>query len=99
MAVYGLYWKKKKHYCSIFIQNEMNLKMLFKLQSCTTTSDGNNHKQRVFFLPTDSGNRRSSLIKHSHGLGQQQLGFGDNCEDAQDVKGITYRVTPAGRGK
>lgn len=49
------------------------------------------------FLHTDSGHGRSSLVKHSHRLGQQQLGFGHDCEDAQDVKGITHRVTPAGR--
>lgn len=49
--------------------------------------------------PTNSGNRWSPLIKHSDSLRQQQLGFWNNCEDAQDVKGITHRVTPAGREK
>ena len=44
--------------------------------------------------PTNGGNSRSSFVKHGNSITQQQLGFWNNGENAQDVKGITYRITP-----
>lgn len=46
---------------------------------------------------TNSGNRSSSLVEHSNSLRQQQLGLRHHCEDTQDVKGITYCITPTGK--
>lgn len=47
--------------------------------------------------PTYSGDRGPPLINHCNSLRQQQLGFGYNCEDAQDVQGITHCIAPTGQ--
>lgn len=45
-------------------------------------------------MPTNSGHRRPPLIKHCNSLRHQQLGFWNNCQDTQDVKGVPHCVTP-----
>lgn len=50
----------------------------------------------MFAALTNGRNSGSSLIKHSNSLGQQQLSLWNNCEDTQDVKGVTHSITPAG---
>lgn len=47
--------------------------------------------------PTNSGNSGSPLIKHSNSLRQQQLGLWNNCEDTQDVEGVTHCIAPTGK--
>lgn len=80
------------NYCEHIILHAILL--LLTLYKCCFTQFQIKH---VMKTPTNSGNSGSSLIKHSNSLRQQQLGLWNNCEDTQDVEGITNCITPTGR--
>lgn len=43
---------------------------------------------------TDSGDARAALIQHSDVLRQQQLGFGNDRQNAQDVQSVPHGISP-----